>query len=974
MAPVDRRRWLFPLASGSFQGFRLDLLNPADEGDRMVLIHSEHPELADALEEERDEVGADGQFMNPRLHLLMHEAVANQIWNDDPPEVWRTAQRLSAAGYDRHEVLHMLASVLVEDMERMQRDGVPFDRDRFLAELEELPDAWEADREVGPGEDADGLVDAVLEVLAEHGPLAPEELGRQLGAPGEIDAVLQDPRVVLLGDSRLASVPALFAGTTITHRLTDDEAAGATVTLGLDLALLSRLLCGDHLHLTSGVALVSGDVDNAVLSGPEGWLGRAAGGELVGFRLEPGTVEVAPEPEPAIVPDTLAARLRSSFDRFGEGDGMPVDSVELLCQLAVDAPALVKGVLAPIGEMLARAGFETRDGYVAPVGADWDAFSRLREVARVASAHGLALDAAHALVMVSELNRVFRLKGLKDLDRDVADEAGMFLAMPGFGEAFAEATEEHPIETRAFVATLGRLTNRGHRAQLAWVESLVAGRAGMPEEAEECLRTALLIDPDHQPALQDAAWYASDRGDATRALRFLDDLDDDPDEARTDLLREYLPPRGVTVGRNDPCPCGSGRKYKHCCLRAADSARPLPERVRWLWEKLRWWLDRDGREFDALDLAFVLGGDLVDDVDDLAFLANLDVAASLLLFADGAIEEFLRQRGSLLPDDECNLVTQWALSGHSVYEATHVRAGEGMTLRDLRTGDVVDVTERRGSAALKVGDLLFAHPVFDGEGYQFVGGIVAIPLFARDAVMVALDEGADSQEIADVLGATRRLPELVNMEGEKTVACTATYRVAAPRQVAAQLDTILEATEGGARGTADAGAWEATDAGAWEEWVEVDGRRWLRSSVDLDGDVLTLSANSEERFERLRDLVGTAVPGLDLIDEERLPAAEAMRDSASGPRTSSPAPGVGDDMPPEMAEALAALVREQEDRWVDEPVPALAGLTPRQAADDPTRREDLVALLHEFDRRTPAAGFVSFDPDRLRARLGLEDA
>ena len=25
-------------------------------------------------------------------------------------------------------------------------------------------------------------------------------------------------------------------------------------------------------------------------------------------------------------------------------------------------------------------------------------------------------------------------------------------------------------------------------------------------------------------------------------------------------------------GRNDPCPCGSGRKYKHCCLRANDAA------------------------------------------------------------------------------------------------------------------------------------------------------------------------------------------------------------------------------------------------------------------------------------------------------------------------------------------------------------------------------------------------------------------
>jgi hypothetical protein len=31
------------------------------------------------------------------------------------------------------------------------------------------------------------------------------------------------------------------------------------------------------------------------------------------------------------------------------------------------------------------------------------------------------------------------------------------------------------------------------------------------------------------------------------------------------------------VGRNDPCPCGSGRKYKHCCLRAGADTRPVTE-------------------------------------------------------------------------------------------------------------------------------------------------------------------------------------------------------------------------------------------------------------------------------------------------------------------------------------------------------------------------------------------------------------
>jgi preprotein translocase subunit SecA len=27
--------------------------------------------------------------------------------------------------------------------------------------------------------------------------------------------------------------------------------------------------------------------------------------------------------------------------------------------------------------------------------------------------------------------------------------------------------------------------------------------------------------------------------------------------------------KGVKVGRNDPCPCGSGKKYKHCCGKEA---------------------------------------------------------------------------------------------------------------------------------------------------------------------------------------------------------------------------------------------------------------------------------------------------------------------------------------------------------------------------------------------------------------------
>ena len=39
--------------------------------------------------------------------------------------------------------------------------------------------------------------------------------------------------------------------------------------------------------------------------------------------------------------------------------------------------------------------------------------------------------------------------------------------------------------------------------------------------------------------------------------------------AREDARRNAAPPTPVgraKVGRNDPCPCGSGKKYKKCCL------------------------------------------------------------------------------------------------------------------------------------------------------------------------------------------------------------------------------------------------------------------------------------------------------------------------------------------------------------------------------------------------------------------------
>jgi hypothetical protein len=136
--------------SGMLDGIDLALLDPAHRDERRLLIEAEHPMLRQALRDDVDEIVLDGQVMNPNVHIALHEIVAERLWSDDPPETWPTAQRLSALGYDRHEVLHMLMSVLSDELyQAMQRPAsAPQDPEQTRAALAALPDSWEAQREV----------------------------------------------------------------------------------------------------------------------------------------------------------------------------------------------------------------------------------------------------------------------------------------------------------------------------------------------------------------------------------------------------------------------------------------------------------------------------------------------------------------------------------------------------------------------------------------------------------------------------------------------------------------------------------------------------------------------------------------------------------------------------------------------------------------------------------------------------------
>jgi hypothetical protein len=106
-----------------------------------------------------------------------------------------------------------------------------------------------------------------------------------------------------------------------------------------------------------------------------------------------------------------------------------------------------------------------------------------------------------------------------------------------------------------------------------------------------------------------------------------------------------------------------------------------------------------------------------------------------VLFEGGGFADFLAVRGSLLPEDERLLAGQWLLVERSVHEVVSVRRGAGLTLRDVRTGDVHEVRERGGSRQVKVGQLYCARVVPAGDTMQIYGGIEPVPSASATALL-----------------------------------------------------------------------------------------------------------------------------------------------------------------------------------------------------------------------------------------------
>jgi hypothetical protein len=446
------------------------------------------------------------------------------------------------------------------------------------------------------------------------------------------------------------------------------------------------------------------------------------------------------------------------------------------------------------------------------------------------------------------------------------------------------------------------------------------------------------------------------------------------------------------VGRNEPCPCGSGKKYKKCCLdreRSAPSEEPGAAALHELDGRLvslihAFAVKRFG---DAWKSALIEVASWMGDVPELLQLLAPWTAYTLEMEGRLVLDWFQEDRAHRLSPAERAWLAVQRDAWLGVWEILECEPGVGVLARDQLTGETRSVKEVAGSRDVVRRDVLLARVVTLGEVSVF-GGMFPhkLPPDAAAPVVEAARRrlrvkgpvtpsrlrseafgraliGAWAKAAEEFAAQAARPPKLQNTDGEPLLFTMDhfAFEPGGRLQVEVALRTIEMVnppndTDGEYTFQRPGNAMHAH----WDNTVV--GHAWVVE------DALRIETNSVARADALRRLVEAACGGL--LQHRAREHVDPLSKLANPlpPRTENKEP-----RSPESVQMLLEFKRAHYQSWPDQPLPALDGKTPREATRTARGRKQVDVLLRTMENHEQHAPEGAFDFADLRKELGLEE-
>lgn len=481
----------------------------------------------------------------------------------------------------------------------------------------------------------------------------------------------------------------------------------------------------------------------------------------------------------------------------------------------------------------------------------------------------------------------------------------------------------------------------------------------------------------------------------------------------------------MQIGRNEPCPCGSGKKYKKCCFantkvqkvedftyrRYRDIEFKLVDRLfrhasdvfgltsmEEAWDEFHCW--HDGERSDPNGPIIQIFGPY------FLFSWEIDPAdtdCDPAMEGKTVAESFLEAHRSQLSKEELEILEAANRPVFSFYEISEVSPGQGFLLRNVLTENEYEVTERAGAQGSAQGNVVFGAIFFVNGRYQTLGisPFLLPPLAIQNLIEIRknLQKRLKTKKLSDeqvsdydielrdvyfsLLDQYRnpRMPKLCNSDGDPLVPQTLHFEIVDPAEAFSALQRLTAGvvTEDELRSHAKVKSGQIQEIEIpWfkkSKAINLSGSNTVMGTVKIVGQKMTAEVNSNKRATTLKKKILSALGSNVRFVTKVVESVEGnIGREKKGPTQSSPIPF--HQLPPEAIEAVKKMAEAHWTKWFDEEIPALNGKTPKQAARSKEGRELLEALLNFYEQKSgqesnEATNLFQPDVQMLRLKLGL---
>jgi len=448
------------------------------------------------------------------------------------------------------------------------------------------------------------------------------------------------------------------------------------------------------------------------------------------------------------------------------------------------------------------------------------------------------------------------------------------------------------------------------------------------------------------------------------------------------------------TGRNDPCPCGSGKKYKKCCLIKAENAIRRDQSDKSAVQTAIDWLHKHyPQEISAAVKFDFLGKLSAEESDALASLpdhlghsVSINIGEWVLTEAElliqgkecRSLDLLFGYKGPLFTSTGREWLGEICNRSMSLYEVLEVKKGEGLLLKDIVNTDEEPVWVHEVSATefILQWDIVGVRLASKEDEMVLTGA--AYPMGRPQALSCLKEISRKIKKIKDdplqrrkIIGETIIdfwLNELLRVEpppsfvdagtGDQLNFTTDRYKV---RDWNALAELLSECDDV-----------DGSQSEGWDRLEELDdGRLRILAALTVGkGDILEVFcrtvALADDARSWLEELAGDII--VYKIREITDPRSSEQKEAVA------PEPL---DMPPEMQrEIIHEYLLKHYDSWVETPLPALGGKSPLKAVKTKKGRMEVIELLKSIDQleqaRTTETGGDPLDVRFLWDRLGID--